>query len=57
MRQFEAEDLFKFNHINMDPLTETYNIPFYMQYVLPIVPVFSPLCLLFFAMSGFACLR
>eukprot|EP00606_Chrysophyceae_sp_TOSAG23-5_P001204 GSChrysophyteH2.ASY1.ANO1.219.1 assembled CDS len=32
LRQFEAEDLFKFNHINMDPLTETYNIPFYMQY-------------------------
>jgi len=32
IRPFCAEDLFKFNHINMDPLTETYNIPFYMQY-------------------------
>ena len=32
LRPFEAEDLFRFNHINMDPLTETYNIPFYMQY-------------------------
>lgn len=28
-----CDDLFKFNHINMDPLTETYNISFYMQYV------------------------
>lgn len=33
IRNFRAEDLFKFNHINLDPLTETYNIPFYMQYV------------------------
>lgn len=33
IRMFRAEDLFKFNHINLDPLTETYNIPFYMQYV------------------------
>ena len=33
IRPFRAEDLFKFNHINLDPLTETYNIPFYMQYV------------------------
>ena len=32
LRPFVAEDLFKFNHINMDPLTETYGIPFYMQY-------------------------
>ena len=32
LRPFEAEDLFRFNHINMYPLTETYNIPFYMQY-------------------------
>uniref|UniRef100_A0A7S0STT6 N-acetyltransferase domain-containing protein n=1 Tax=Chromulina nebulosa TaxID=96789 RepID=A0A7S0STT6_9STRA len=33
IRAFKAEDLFKFNHINLDPLTETYNIPFYMQYL------------------------
>ena len=33
IRPFRAEDLFKFNHVNLDPLTETYNIPFYMQYV------------------------
>jgi N-terminal acetyltransferase B complex catalytic subunit len=33
IRPFRAEDLFAFNHINLDPLTETYNIPFYMQYV------------------------
>lgn len=33
MRPFRADDLFKFNHINLDPLTETYHIPFYMQYL------------------------
>lgn len=33
LRKFEASDLFKFNHINLDPLTETYGIPFYMQYM------------------------
>ena len=33
LRPFQADDLFKFNHINLDPLTETYNIPFYMQYL------------------------
>jgi len=33
IRPFVAEDLFKFNHINLDPLTETYNIPFYTQYL------------------------
>jgi len=33
LRPFQSTDLFKFNHINLDPLTETYNIPFYMQYI------------------------
>lgn len=33
LRPFRADDLFKFNHINLDPLTETYNIPFYMSYM------------------------
>ena len=33
LRPFQAADLFRFNHINLDPLTETYNIPFYMQYL------------------------
>jgi N-terminal acetyltransferase B complex catalytic subunit len=33
LRPFKACDLFKFNHINLDPLTETYNISFYMQYL------------------------
>ena len=33
LRSFEANDLFKFNHINLDPLTETYNIPFYTHYL------------------------
>lgn len=26
-------DLFKFNNINLDVLTETYNMPFYLQYL------------------------
>ena len=33
LRPFQAEDLFKFNHINLDPLTETYQNSFYMQYL------------------------
>ena len=30
LRPFVADDLFKFNHINLDPLTETYSVQFYM---------------------------
>jgi N-terminal acetyltransferase B complex catalytic subunit len=26
-------DLFKFNNINLDVLTETYNMPFYLSYL------------------------
>jgi N-terminal acetyltransferase B complex catalytic subunit len=33
IRAFQANDLFKFNHINLDPLTETYHNPFYTQYM------------------------
>ena len=33
LRAFRADDLFRFNHINLDPLTETYNIPFYLSYL------------------------
>jgi N-terminal acetyltransferase B complex catalytic subunit len=33
IRRFQPTDLFKFNHINLDPLTETYNCGFYMQYL------------------------
>jgi hypothetical protein len=29
LRPFVADDLFKFNHINLDPLTETYSMQFY----------------------------
>mmetsp|Transcript_15829 Transcript_15829/g.23825 ORF Transcript_15829/g.23825 Transcript_15829/m.23825 type:complete len:176 (-) Transcript_15829:68-595(-) len=32
-RPMRADDLFKFNHINLDPLTETYNTSFYLQYL------------------------
>ncbi|KAJ3153772.1 N(alpha)-acetyltransferase 20, NatB catalytic subunit [Geranomyces michiganensis] len=33
LRRFVADDLFKFNNVNLDPLTETYNISFYLQYM------------------------
>ena len=33
LRPFRMDDLFKFNNINLDVLTETYNMPFYLQYM------------------------
>ncbi|KAI9092891.1 acyl-CoA N-acyltransferase [Phlyctochytrium arcticum] len=33
IRRFLADDLFRFNNVNLDPLTETYNISFYLQYL------------------------
>mmetsp|Transcript_5188 Transcript_5188/g.12600 ORF Transcript_5188/g.12600 Transcript_5188/m.12600 type:complete len:174 (-) Transcript_5188:297-818(-) len=33
VRPFKLNDLFKFNNVNLDPLTETYVMPFYMQYL------------------------
>ncbi len=33
LRRFELDDLFKFNNINLDPLTETFNMPFYLSYL------------------------
>ncbi|XP_015492215.1 N-alpha-acetyltransferase 20 isoform X1 [Parus major] len=33
LRAFTCDDLFRFNNINLDPLTETYGIPFYLQYL------------------------
>jgi len=32
-RAFRLDDLFKFNNINLDVLTETYNTSFYYTYV------------------------
>ncbi|KAL6045365.1 N-acetyltransferase 5 [Balamuthia mandrillaris] len=32
-REFTCDDLFRFNNVNLDPLTETYYIPFYLQYL------------------------
>jgi len=32
-RRFEMNDLLRFNNINLDVLTETYNMPYYMQYL------------------------
>jgi hypothetical protein len=33
LREFVCDDLFSFNCINLDPLTETYNISFYLKYL------------------------
>ena len=33
IRRFRAQDLFKFNNINLDPLTETYSISSYLGYL------------------------
>ncbi|VDP04867.1 unnamed protein product [Soboliphyme baturini] len=33
IRPFRCEDLLKFNRVNLDPLTETYSVNFYMQYL------------------------
>ncbi|KAI8908940.1 acyl-CoA N-acyltransferase [Gorgonomyces haynaldii] len=33
VRRFVARDLFSFNNINLDPLTETYSIQSYLQYL------------------------
>ncbi|KAG7093065.1 hypothetical protein E1B28_009357 [Marasmius oreades] len=33
LRPFRAEDMFKFNNINLDIWTETYNIGFYLNYL------------------------
>jgi len=33
MRQFSTFDVLKFNNVNLDPLTETYNMSFYLQYL------------------------
>lgn len=33
LRRFTCDDLFAFNNVNLDILTETYNLPFYLQYL------------------------
>lgn len=33
LRRFSVFDLLKFNNVNLDPLTETYNMSFYLQYL------------------------
>ncbi|KXS18569.1 acyl-CoA N-acyltransferase [Gonapodya prolifera JEL478] len=33
LRRFTADDLFRFNNVNLDPLTETYNVGFYLGYL------------------------
>ena len=32
-RPFNCDDFFKYNNINLDPLTENYGIPFYLSYI------------------------
>ncbi|KAK3287429.1 N(alpha)-acetyltransferase 20, NatB catalytic subunit [Cymbomonas tetramitiformis] len=33
IRRFTCDDLFTFNNVNLDVLTETYNMHFYLQYL------------------------
>ncbi|XP_054714102.1 N-alpha-acetyltransferase 20-like isoform X1 [Uloborus diversus] len=33
IRPFTCEDMFRFNNVNLDPLTETYGLSFYLQYL------------------------
>lgn len=33
IRRFTMDDLFKFNNVNLDELTETYNTAFYLSYM------------------------
>ena len=33
LRPFSAFDLLRFNNVNLDPLTETYSVGFYLQYL------------------------
>lgn len=33
LRAFSAFDLLRFNNVNLDPLTETYTVGFYLQYL------------------------
>lgn len=33
LRQFNCDDLFKFNNVNFDPLTEIYGMSFYLSYL------------------------
>eukprot|EP00123_Amoebidium_parasiticum_P009913 comp19778_c0_seq1/m.23696 comp19778_c0_seq1/g.23696 ORF comp19778_c0_seq1/g.23696 comp19778_c0_seq1/m.23696 type:complete len:174 (-) comp19778_c0_seq1:47-568(-) len=33
IRRFTCDDMFRFNSLNLDPLTETYNLGFYLQYM------------------------
>ncbi|XP_018900483.1 N-alpha-acetyltransferase 20 [Bemisia tabaci] len=33
LRPFKCTDMLKFNNVNLDPLTETYGLSFYMQYL------------------------
>lgn len=33
IRPFTCDDIFTFNNVNLDPLTETYGLAFYLQYL------------------------
>ena len=33
VRSFTTDDMFEFSHVNLDMLTETYNLPFYLRYL------------------------
>lgn len=33
LRPFRCDDMFRFSNVNLDPLTETYGLAFYLQYL------------------------
>jgi N-terminal acetyltransferase B complex catalytic subunit len=33
LRRFTCDDLFGYNNVNLDILTETYHLPFYLTYL------------------------
>jgi len=41
IRPFQMTDLFKFNNVNLDVLTETFNMPFYFSYLSQFPEVFT----------------
>lgn len=45
LRPFRCDDLFHYNNVNLDPLTETYNLAFYLMYLARCVHVHVRACM------------
>lgn len=42
LRPFRCDDLFHYNNVNLDPLTETYNLAFYLMYLARYLNITAP---------------